>query len=453
MAIARKFKRLSHTGAVPAACVTAVLLASGHQRRRLGNLAIAMPGLRTYDPNDPTTALHKRYHDGTIQYTMDNYDWVEGKRYQEDVQLNEAERAAVKQEARKRLSRWPHLEFQDMDNVKFQKGSQKFCSCSPGVDTGDPEDHVFVVSLSRRPTRLRHALGQLHSAQISATIIAAADGDALESQQDLKDLGVHIMPEYEGHKNHNMPFTTGEVGCFLSHYTIWHHMVEYNIPSALILEDDFDFQADFAKRLGTYLQEVAHEPWDILYVGRSPMENDVRSASEHIVEPGYTLWTVGYILRLSGARALLDSNAEKHMVPLDDFFSVAMGLGMDGQYNERAIQWGRHIQPILRGLGTNPPLVMPYVGSMFLSDTAMLRKGTRYVRDLPESGLLRLRRNTRNIDSQACPTAGLSEELSEELTGSERADHGDDSADGMRQAWRDALDTLDRFTSSMLSTC
>ena len=59
---------------------------------------------------------------------------------------------------------------------------------------------------------------------------------------------------------------------------------------------------------------------------------------------------------------------------------------MDGQYNERAVEWSVQIPPIMRGLAFNPPLVMPYVGSMFKSDTAMLRPGTRYVQDLPPHG-------------------------------------------------------------------
>jgi len=219
--------------------------------------------------------------------------------------------------------------------------------------------------------------------QLSATIVSALDGDALLCQADLPALGVQVMPGYKGHMNHDMPFTTGEVGCFLSHYTIWHHMVKHGIPAALILEDDFDLQEDFAERLGICLQEAKGEDWTIMYIGRSPMENDIRQISQHVVEPGYTLWTVGYILRLEGARALIDNCAEQHMVPLDDFFSVAMGCGMDGSYNNMANEWSTYVPPILRGVGLNPPLVMPYVGSMFLSDTAMLRKRTRFVRDLP----------------------------------------------------------------------
>ena len=43
------------------------------------------------------------------------------------------------------------------------------------------------------------------------------------------------------------------------------------------------------------------------------MENDVSKVSEHVVQPGYTLWTVGYILRLDAAKQLLETHAEQHM--------------------------------------------------------------------------------------------------------------------------------------------
>lgn len=250
---------------------------------------------------------------------------------------------------------------------------------------GDPFDNVFVISLPRRPSRLKHALHQLWGAGVSATIVDAVDGDAILCQEDIYDQGILPLPYYDGHMNHKISLTTGEVGCFMSHYTIWHHMVENRIPCALIFEDDFDLQEEFAERLGQYLEEARNEPWNLMYVGRSPVETDLRRVSEHVVEPGYTLWTVGYLMRLDAAEALLAAQVERVLAPLDDFFSVAMGHGGDGLYNEHAPWWRKYIPTLLRGAAVTPPLVMPYVGSMVLSDTAMLRKKTRYVKDLPLS--------------------------------------------------------------------
>ena len=87
---------------------------------------------------------------------------------------------------------------------------------------------------------------------------------------------------------------------------------------------------------------------------------------------------------------------------------------MDGQYNERSVEWSACIRPILRGLAFNPPLVMPYVGSMFKSDTAMLRPNTRYVQDLPIEGP-----DDISLDARSRPQAG------------------------MPRAWREALDRVE----------
>ncbi|CAE7836217.1 unnamed protein product [Symbiodinium sp. CCMP2592] len=199
------------------------------------------------------------------------------------------------------------------------------------------------------------------------------------------ELGIIPVPGYEGHKNHGIHLTTGEVGCFMSHFTIWHHMVKHQIPAALILEDDFDLQPDFALKLGEYLEEARGYDWNLLYVGRSPTEPDWTRLSQHVVEPGYTLWTVGYIMRLDGAKALLDAGVERAFAPLDDYFSVAAGRGFDCFYNDKVLEWKPYIPVLLRPMALTPPLVMPYVGSMFLSDTAKVRAATRYVEDLPVS--------------------------------------------------------------------
>lgn len=377
-----------------------------------------------------------------IQYTMDHYEWLEKKGFRADDGMPAEKKAAAVSLARARLQRWPRLEAEDLSLVRFGgPGPQRFC---PEADEdaaqvlGDPGEDVFVVSLARRPEKRERVLAQLEAHGLNAGIVNACDGDGLLCQGDLPSLGLRIFPGYTGYSNHDMPFTTGEVGCFMSHFTIWQHMVEKRIPSALILEDDFDLQADFAARLGACLREARHDDWNLLYVGRSPMENDVRKVSEHVVQPGYTLWTVGYVLRLEGAEALLSTRPERVMLPLDDFFSIAMGCGTDGQYNERAYEWCMAVPRVLRALALHPPLVMPYVGSMFLSDTAMLRSGTRFVKDLPLE-----------LPHTPGPGPGLAARGASEATreDAEEAERVGDA--GMPESWREALHILDRFRQQL----
>lgn len=126
-------------------------------------------------------------------------------------------------------------------------------------------------------------------------------------------------------------------------------------------------------------------------------------------------------------QSFLDLQLPFHLrIPLDDFFSISMGCGMDGQYNERSVEWSSYIRPIMRGLAFNPPLVMPYVGSMFKSDTAMLRPGTRYVQDLPKSA----GKETLQLDPRC---------------------QGLEQVRSMPQAWREALDTIEAIMARAYS--
>lgn len=356
--------------------------------RRCGLRALA-DGPGTMDPlqlDAETVALHKAYHDRTIEFTMENYDWVNRKAYVTDETLSEEEQLAVWRASKARNQRWPRLDERDMHEVPLGKSPQRFCWAPDHLQLGDPLEHVFVINLPRRPSKLKRLLGQLQDFGITATVVDAIDGDAFTSQEEVDRLGARTLPNYVGHKNTLPHLTTGQLGCFMSHFTVWHHMVEKGIETALILEDDFDLQEDFAKRLGENLEEARGEEWNLMYLGRSPTEPDSRRASEHLVEPGYTLWTVAYLFRLDAAKQLVEGKVEGRLAPLDHYFSVAMGKGLGGHWNENALEWSRHIPQVLKGLAMTPPLVMPYAGSMFLSDTAMFRNGTKFVTDLPRSG-------------------------------------------------------------------
>lgn len=354
-----------------------------HQSRIVGLAEKSSDNILGLD--DATVQLHRKYHDATVDYTAMNIDWAQNKGYERDPSLVPLDEERIARAARNRLFRWPKLAESDTHAIEFGRRPQHFCKSPDRIQLGDPGDNVFIVSVPRRPSRLRHALNELYREGVSATIVDAVDGDGFRCKADLDRLGIIPLPGYEGHRNHGIHLTTGEVGCFMSHYTIWHRMVEQEIPAALILEDDFDLQPDFVRRLGQYLEEARGHDWNIMFVGRSPTEADYAKISDHVVEPGYTLWTVGYILRLDGAKALLDAQVEKVLAPLDDFLSVAMGRGMDGFYNDKAPGWRPYIPLILRPLALTPPLVMPYAGSLFLSDTAMVRRATRYMENLPDT--------------------------------------------------------------------
>jgi len=174
-------------------------------------------------------------------------------------------------------------------------------------------------------------------------------------------------------------------------------MARENIPCALILEDDFHIIGDrrkFRENLGARLLEAsrAGSGWDLLYIGHAPHEEHIAHPSPSLADPGYSLWTVGYVLKRIGALKLLAAEGIKNMAPLDEYLSVIRSRPLcDPPWcHDRAREWVCHIpggkEGELRGLACHPPLVMPFHEFTYLSDTGRLRGSTRYLRDLPTEG-------------------------------------------------------------------
>nr|XP_040142330.1 inactive glycosyltransferase 25 family member 3 isoform X2 [Ictidomys tridecemlineatus] len=80
-------------------------------------------------------------------------------------------------------------------------------------------DEVFVISLARRPNRRERMLSSLWEMEISGRVVDAVDGRMLNSSI-LRSLGVDLLPGYQDPYS-GRTLTKGEVGCFLSHYSIW----------------------------------------------------------------------------------------------------------------------------------------------------------------------------------------------------------------------------------------
>lgn len=103
--------------------------------------------------------------------------------------------------------------------------------------------------------------------------------------------------------------TFGEIGCFLSHYTIWEEIVNKNLSAALILEDDSRFSSDFKNSVNFFMTNLKNKniSWELLFVGRQIISKtgygtnikEFDSNNEYkLIKPEYTYWCIAYILTL-----------------------------------------------------------------------------------------------------------------------------------------------------------
>ncbi|KAL5484486.1 hypothetical protein EMCRGX_G020997 [Ephydatia muelleri] len=230
-------------------------------------------------------------------------------------------------------------------------------------------DAVFMISLARRPERRNRMLACLDELAFNYTLFDAVDGREL-NQSYVDSLGIHYLPGWRDPWGER-PMTMGEVGCFLSHYTIWEKMVEQQLKRVLILEDDVDFEPKFKKNLRLLLDETEtlKLDWDLIFVGRKVLnwnEEELITGSQMLVRPSYSYWTLGYLLSLSGAQKLINARPFDNLLPVDEYFPI--------MYNRHAEQsWADHFNPRnLNAFSAHPLLVYPthYVGDAgWYSDT------------------------------------------------------------------------------------
>ncbi|XP_077002356.1 inactive glycosyltransferase 25 family member 3 isoform X3 [Tamandua tetradactyla] len=217
-------------------------------------------------------------------------------------------------------------------------------------------DEVFVISLSRRPDRRERMLNSLWEMEISGQVVDAVDGRMLNSSV-IRSLGVDLLPGYQDPYS-GRTLTKGEVGCFLSHYSIWKEVVARGLAQVVVFEDDVRFESNFKGRLERMMEKVEAEklPWDLIYLGRKQVNPEEEAAVEGLpglVVAGYSYWTLAYTLSLTGARKLLASQPLHRMLPVDEFLPIMFDQHPNEQY--KAHFWPRD----LRAFSARPLLAVP----------------------------------------------------------------------------------------------
>lgn len=228
---------------------------------------------------------------------------------------------------------------------------------------------VFVISLARRPARRQRMLSSLWEMEISGRVVDAVDGRMLNSSV-LRHLGVDLLPGYQDPYS-GRTLTKGEVGCFLSHYSIWEEVAARGLARVVVFEDDVRFESNFKRRLERLMEEVEAQElaWDLIYLGRKQVNPEEELAVEGLpglVVAGYSYWTLAYALSLAGARKLLASQPLRRMLPVDEFLPIMFDQHPNEQY--KAHFWPRD----LRAFSARPLLAAPthYAGDdEWLSDT------------------------------------------------------------------------------------
>jgi len=173
---------------------------------------------------------------------------------------------------------------------------------------------IFVINLERRLDRwFNWQISAKHGKVENYERWNAVDGRTLVVNDEIKNLF------------RNIDFKLGVMGCALSHYEIWQHIIKNQLEEAIIFEDD----AIFATPL-----EIPKLPpdWDLFYFGGALFEGEIKIyllsgevVSEGIIKPNlkkHWLRTFAYMISQKGAIKLVNRVKEKGFYKAVDSFMI-----------------------------------------------------------------------------------------------------------------------------------
>lgn len=101
----------------------------------------------------------------------------------------------------------------------------------------------YVINLDAARERRAAMAGRLAELGVPFTLFRAIDGRQLTPEQR----ALHVDEARAGREGY--PLSPGEIGCALSHLSIYRKMANEGIPYAVVLEDDVCLAPDFARLL------------------------------------------------------------------------------------------------------------------------------------------------------------------------------------------------------------
>lgn len=203
---------------------------------------------------------------------------------------------------------------------------------------------TYVVNLARRTDKRMHMEHEFQKLakqgiNLNHVFFGAIDG---RNKEVTSKYNFHI-PNWADPTT-GKALTEGEVGCALSHYSIWEDIVktyensemegEYNV---LILEDDVIFVDDFMAKFKLYMSELTEvagptSGYDLIYMHRKPLNFDGETKlTEHIMSNiRKSYWACAYLLTYTGAKKCINAKYLENITPVDEFLPIMYGCYVNG---------------------------------------------------------------------------------------------------------------------------
>ena len=119
---------------------------------------------------------------------------------------------------------------------------------------------AYVINLERSPERRLYITNHLRSLGIEPTVVPAFDGKKLSLEEVIKDGRYN---DDVSRRSFDRSLSMAEIGCGLSHLSVYQRMVRDGTPVALVSEDDAQFGPDARQRIESALK-AAPADWGVI---------------------------------------------------------------------------------------------------------------------------------------------------------------------------------------------
>ena len=186
---------------------------------------------------------------------------------------------------------------------------------------------TLVINLKDRSDRL--TLFSKENPNLKFEVFSAVDGTKVEYAK-LLEQGFDVNHDWID-PIESTPLTKGEVGCFLSHWSIWQKCIEKN-EKVLVLEDDARVTNDFNLNEIDALSEI----YDFLYLGWKEMKESL-PIDEKLVTPVYPYWGLAYVITPTAAKILVNEVAKRSIIPVDEYLPQKIQEFKVAGYSENVV--------------------------------------------------------------------------------------------------------------------
>ncbi|MET0536115.1 MAG: glycosyltransferase family 25 protein, partial [Steroidobacter sp.] len=164
---------------------------------------------------------------------------------------------------------------------------------------------AYVINLERSPERRLYITSHLRSLGIEPTVVPAFDGKKLSLDEVIKDGRYN---DEVSRSSFDRSLSMAEIGCGLSHLSIYQRMVRDGTAVALVSEDDAQFGPDARQRIEAALQ-AAPADWGVIQL-RFDCRN-FEPAGSGLVKfkfgDSLPVAATAYLISLRAARALAEN--------------------------------------------------------------------------------------------------------------------------------------------------